>query len=389
MSGVKSILYVTVNRSDYGIWRPLLRHLSSSEYIIQHLFITGAHHAPQFGNSCEEIREDRFCNAYIDSPVDYDGDTASDCAIVSSKLCLDLGKHLSRNHYDAVAVLGDRFEMLAAALAVVPFRVPLLHFHGGCITEGAIDDCIRHAITKLAHFHFVETEAFKGRLMQMGEHSSAIRVTGPPSLAILHGREFEERHKFLEKMGMRLDDKFILITLHTETTKDRAYNALLAKNLFGAVMSRAERLLITAPSPDPYHEDILSTINEMSELAPEKIIFRQHLGHENYYDAMKHSEFLVGNSSSGIIEAASVKKFVLNVGDRQKNRLCDESVFHCRNEKAEITRLLGEIDKARTNNPERYFLKSVYGDGRAPEIFENFLIQKDLGYAAKVFVDSK
>ena len=389
MSGFKSILYVTVNRSDYGIWRPLLRHLSASEYLVQHLFITGAHHAPQFGNSREEIREDGFCNAYIDSPVDYKGDSALDCASVSSRICLDLAKHLSRNHYDAVAILGDRFEMLAAALAVVPFRIPLLHFHGGCITEGAIDDSIRHAITKLAHFHFVETEAFRRRLMQMGEHSSAIRVTGPPSLAILRNREFRERHEFLEKMGMRPEDKFILITLHTETTKDRAYNAMLAKNVFDCVMGRAERILVTAPSPDPFHEQILSTIKEMSDLAPEKIIFHQHLGHENYFDAMRHSEFLVGNSSSGIIEAASLKKFVLNVGDRQKNRLCDESVFHCKNEKTEIIRLLGDIDEARSENPDAYFIKSVYGDGRAPQIFEDFLIQSDLGYEAKVFVDSK
>ncbi len=358
----------------------------ATENLIADIFVTGAHFSKRFGYSIDEINYDAFCDNVFEARYDYVLSGPNAAALAMSEISKAIGEHLSQTSYDAVAVLGDRFEMLAAASAIVPFCVPIIHFHGGSITEGAIDDSFRHAITKLSHFHMVETEDFKNRLKQMGEPEGKIIVTGAPSLNILRSMEFEDKKDFLTRNNLPTNRPFVLMTLHSETTKDLDYNERLANVVFNVFCSQDFHILITAPNPDPYHEPILEKIKQVIKSGTQNITFIKHLGHKDYFNALYHCHFVAGNSSSGIIEAASLKKFVLNIGDRQKNRLCDPSVIHVGANSKEIEGGIIQINKLQEDSSFN-FTQSVYGVGNAPEIFIDFLKSEDLVYSPKVFVD--
>lgn len=358
----------------------------ATENLTADIFVTGAHFSHKFGHSIDEIYNDAFCDHVYEARYDYAAKGPNAAALAMSEISKALGEYLSQTSYDAVAVLGDRFEMLAAASAIVPFCIPIIHFHGGSITEGAIDDSFRHAITKLSHYHMVETENFKNRIKQLGEPDNKIIVTGAPSLSAIRSLKIQEKIEFLARYGLPSERPFVLVTLHSETTKDRAYNEMLAKVTLDVLSVQDFHVLITAPNPDPHHEPIIDKINQfvMSEYG--KISFVKHLGHENYLNALHHCHFVAGNSSSGIIEAATFNKFVLNIGDRQKNRLCDPSVLHAGANPEDIQ------DKINTINQwlgcgDFDFKPSIYGNGYAPEIFIEFLNSHNLVFSPKKFID--
>lgn len=384
----KKILFISVNRSDYGIWRPILNEFNKNKNLKADIFVTGSHFSKKFGNSINEIIFDNFFNQIFEARYSYSGSDPVAATLAMSKISAAIGKVLKQNHYDGVAVLGDRFEMLAAASGVVPFCIPIIHFHGGSITEGAIDDSFRHAITKLSHYHMVETEEFKERVLQLGEPKKNIIITGAPSLSILKTLKFEERNKFLARYNLPIKKPFVLVTLHSETTKNRRYNEMLANISLDILSNQDFHLLITAPNPDPYHEPILLKIDNLINSKAKNVTFVKHLGHENYFNALNYSYFVAGNSSSGIIEAASLKKFFLNIGDRQKNRLCDPSVVHVKPHEMKIKKGINYINDKLTSGDFK-FKASIYGNGNAPEIFINFLKNCDLTYKPKVFMDSK
>jgi UDP-hydrolysing UDP-N-acetyl-D-glucosamine 2-epimerase len=384
----KKILFISVNRSDYGIWRPILKELKGNKNIVPDIFATGSHFSKKFGHSIDEIYHDNFCNKVFEARYDDSGSEPDAASLAMSHILQATGELLSETSYDAIAVLGDRFEMLAAASAIVPFCIPIIHFHGGSITEGAIDDSFRHAITKLSHYHMVETEDFKNRVLQLGEPESKIIVTGAPSLSILKTLKFEEKRTFLSRYNIPSNKPYVLVTLHSETTKKKAYNEVLATTALNTLIDQNFHILITAPNPDPYHEPIIDKINQLEKSHAANITFVKHLGHENYFNAMHHCLFVAGNSSSGIIEAASLSKFSLNIGDRQKNRLCDPSVVHARVNMKDIKNGIDNINQSLASKNSN-FKKSIYGDGSAPEIFIDFLTNYDLTFNPKVFEDIK
>ena len=349
------------------------------------MFVTGAHFSQRFGHSIDEIYTDAFCDDVFEASYDYATTGSNAVSLAMSEISKALGEHLSQTSYDAVAVLGDRFEMLTAASTVVPFRIPIIHFHGGSITEGAIDDSFRHAITKLSHYHMVETDNFKNRIRQLGEPEDKIIVTGAPSLSALRTLRIQEKDVFLSRYGLPTDRPFVLVTLHSETTKDRAYNQMLAEMTFDVLTEQSFHLLITAPNPDPHHEPIFEKINQILKAGADAT-FVEHLGHENYLNALNYCMFAAGNSSSGIIEAASFHKYALNIGDRQKKRLCDPSVVHTNLNLKDIQNKINQICMWLENGSFE-FKPSIYGDGRAPEIFIEFLRSEELAFSSKKFID--
>ena len=378
MKKSKKILFITVNRSDYGIWRQILRIFQATENLSADIFVTGAHFSQRFGNSIDEIYADAFCDHVFEAHCDYTTTGPNAASLAMSEISKALGEHLSQISYDAVAVLGDRFEMLTAASTVVPFRIPIIHFHGGSITEGAIDDSFRHAITKLSHYHMVETENFKNRIRQLGEPEDKIIVTGAPSLSALRTLCIQEKDVFLSRYGLPIDRPFVLVTLHSETTKDPDYNRVLAEVTFNVLAAQDFHLLITAPNPDPHHEPIFEKIDQIL-MSGADATFVKHLGHENYLNALHHCFFVAGNSSSGIIEAASLDKCALNIGDRQKKRLCDPSVVHANLNPEDIQNKINLI--CQWLEDEGFdFKPSICGEGCAPEIFIEFLESGGIGF---------
>jgi len=339
------VLFITVNRSDYGIWRPILRLINSNSPNLEvGIYATGGHLSVRHGQTISEVKQDGFYKNLFAFPCTSEDDSALGAAASMSAISKSLGRTLHEYNPEMIFVLGDRFEVLTAALTASLYRVPIVHFHGGSITEGAIDDNFRHAITKLSHYHFVECEEFKQRLIQLGEDSSKIYISGAPSLNALKYFKPMGRDRFQKMFLNSSSEPFVLATLHSETTKSLSYNEQLAKNFFSSFDDFPATILITAPNPDPNSVPIFKHIASCSEQKPDKYIFIPHLGHENYFNALFHCQYVAGNSSSGIIEASAFKKIALNIGERQKNRAHDPSVIHCGISK---TAILGGLHKIR------------------------------------------
>ena len=381
------ILFVTVNRSDYGIWRPVLRLLKNKLPEIEiGIFATGGHQSGRHGNTLSEIETDKFFNKLYNFPCTMADDSALGGAASISFIPPSLGFTIKEFSPDMIFVLGDRYEVLAAALSISLFRIPIVHFHGGSITEGAVDDNFRHAITKLSHYHFVECLEFKQRLVQLGEDKNNIFISGAPSLNLLKNFKPQKLKKFQEKFLKGSNNSFILATLHTETTKSLKYNKKMAQNFFAGLDETKELVLVTAPNPDPNFEAIFEEIELSVRKNPNKYFFIPHLGHENYFNAIFYCKYLVGNSSSGIIEASSFKKLVLNVGERQKNRAHDCSVIHCGVSKNDITKGLKKVNEKIYDKKAFLGWKSIYFKEDSEEVILKFF-ETSKKYYQKIFKD--
>lgn len=390
MSDKKNLLVISVNRSDYGIWRSVLRSLASRDCYETTLLVTGTHLSAKFGETKSEVHHEGLADKIVELPISsFDMDDIAQPSLQAASFADLLTKHLQRTpSYDLALLLGDRYEVLAAAMVCSIMKLPIVHFHGGAITTGALDDLFRHAITKLSHYHMVETPYHRDRVFQMGESADNIIITGAPSLAGVKNFEANTRHEFLDSIGIDSDMPFYLVTVHSETTKDKNYNLALIKTILAALQAMPRRVLITSPNPDVFYSEILGVINEYVENYPTKFVFIKSLGHKRYFDALTHCHAVVGNSSSGIIEARSFGKFSLDVGDRQKGRDRDDSVFQSKVEYQEIHRNLVMIDQLLAGE-QGLDRASIYYNGDSGEIFCNHLDTISWGYQWKKFVSLK
>ncbi len=381
------ILFVTVNRSDYGIWRPVLRLLKDNLSKIKiGIFATGGHISSRHGNTLKEIEADKLFDKLYSFPCTMTDDSAVGSVASLSSISTSLGFTIKQFSPDMVFVLGDRYEVLAATMSISLFRIPIVHFHGGSITEGAVDDNFRHAITKLSHYHFVECLEFKKRIIQLGENKKNIFISGAPSLNLLKYFKPLKLEKFQEKFLNCIRKDFILATLHTETTKSRTYNKKMAQNFFRCLNETEETILVTAPNPDPNFEAIFDEIEISKRKNPQKYIFVPHLGHENYFNALFHCKYLVGNSSSGIIEASSFKKLALNIGERQKNRAHDSNVIHCGISLTDVRAGLNELNEKSNNKKVFSGWNPIYLNKNSEEVILKFF-EHPKKYYQKQFAD--
>lgn len=375
-------LFVSVNRSDYGIWRPILRLLKQKISACEiGIFATGGHLSKKHGKTIFEIHEDNLYDKLFEFSCTTTDDSPLGSSVAISKIPSVLGSTISSFLPDLICVLGDRYEVLTAALTASFFQIPIVHFHGGSITEGAIDDNFRHAITKLSHYHFVECLDYKKRIEQLGEEEENIHISGAPSLNELKHFKAMNKINFLEKFHLNRNQDFILVTLHSETTKSAIYNKKLALNLFQVLKETSYTILVTSPNPDPFSEPIFKEIE--IRVKNNDVHYIPHLGQSNYFNAMNLCKFMVGNSSSGIIEAASFKKMVLNVGERQKNRRSDKNVLNCEISKKAIKDGLDKIEeKTKVKNFFKGW-KSIYFQENSEDIILNFFKKHNQFYQKK------
>jgi UDP-N-acetyl-D-glucosamine 2-epimerase, UDP-hydrolysing len=236
---------------------------------------------------------------------------------------------ITKEKFDSLLLLGDRFEMAAVAMTATPFKIPIIHFHGGAVTTGSFDDNFRHSITKLSNYHMVETVKHKKRIMQMGENKSNIRIIGAPSLSDYKSTNFSLFKDISNKLEL-FENKFIILNLHPETNENLTYNKKLIDNVLRAIKNYNGKVIITAPNGDIYNNMIIKKYHLFFKKYKHKnkFIYKKHLGHELYFTLLKKCHYLMGNSSSGIIEAASFKKPVVNIGGRQMNREYNSNVIH-------------------------------------------------------------
>lgn len=360
MKPIKKICIVTGSRADFWLMKSLLQKLKESTQFELQLIVTASHLSPLFGNTASHIESEGFeISEKLETLVSSDSSSAI-CKTMGLSL-IDFGQAYQRLKPDLIVITGDRYEMLSAASAALISRIPICHVYGGDLTEGAYDDNIRHAITKMANIHFVSNEDSRKRIIQMGEHPSSVFTVGSPALdSILHLKRLS-KDELQEELNIRFKKWNILITFHPETRANNTQKDL--HELLNALSSLDENHCLIFTSPNADSEGLLF-LNKIQEFAQSKdnVYFFSTLGQNNFVSLMAQVDMMVGNSSSGLYEAPSLQIPTVNIGHRQEGRLKATSVI---DSQAETTAIMAAINHAKhlscasTINP--------YGDGKSAE----------------------
>lgn len=363
VTAARTIGVVTGARSDYGLYRPILRCLQAAPDLQLAIYVTGMHLSPEFGRTIDDIERDGFLvSERIDVLPSSDSPQAIAKAIGLG--VIGFGQVFDRSAPDLLLVLGDRFEMLAAALAALPFNIPMAHIHGGEATQGLIDEALRHSLTKMSHLHFVSTDAYHRRVVQLGEEPWRVSVTGAPGLDNLTDLEVLPRNEIERRIRLSLTTPPLLVAFHPETLGYGAVAAHIEQVLL-AIDASCLPVVFTYPNADTNGRQIIDAINAYVG-SHENARAVASLGTQAYFSLMRHSAALVGNSSSGIIEAASFELAVVNIGSRQQGRVRGPNVID-----VECTQQAIEEGIRQATTPafrqSLSGMKNVYGDGRAAQ----------------------
>lgn len=337
---MKKICVVTGTRSEYGLLVRLMRLIQQDEELELQVIATNMHLSPAFGLTCREIENDGF---HIDRKVEMllSADTRTATVKSLGVELLGLADAYEALRPDLIVLLGDRYEILGAASAALLMRIPVAHISGGDVTEGAYDDAIRHAISKMSHLHFTSNEEARQRVIRMGESPERVFNTGSTGIDNLRHTALMGRKELEESIGFQLGEHCLLVTYHPVTLEEgtacRQFEALLQ-----AVDETGYRLIFTRPNSDSGGHDIIRLTDEYVAAHRDKAVCFTSLGYRRYLSALQFVDAVVGNSSSGLIEAPSFGIPTVNIGDRQKGRLRADSVLDCTPDIADIRRTLSK-----------------------------------------------
>jgi UDP-N-acetylglucosamine 2-epimerase (non-hydrolysing)/GDP/UDP-N,N'-diacetylbacillosamine 2-epimerase (hydrolysing) len=321
------------------------------------VIVTNMHLSPEFGLTYKEIEKDGFrINKRVEMLLS--SDTANATAKSVGLATIGFADAYEDLRPDMLIVLGDRFELLAAVSAALFYKIPVAHLHGGETTEGAYDDCIRHAITKMSHLHFTSTEEYRERVIQMGEQPDRVFNVGAIGVENIKKTPFLSKQELESSLQFTLGDKSLLVTYHPVTLENNTAEAQ-CMNLLKALDEYSEyRLIFTLPNSDTGGRIIMRLIREYVDNNKERAIAFESFGKTRYLSALRYVTAVIGNSSSGIIEVPSFGIPTLDIGDRQKGRIASESVIHCGTTQEEIKKGLRKILSKevlamaiQTNNP--------------------------------------
>lgn len=332
----RKICVVTGTRADYGLLYWLLKEIDNDEKLELQLVATAMHLSPEFGLTYKTIEEDGFeITDKVELLLSSDSEIAVSKAIGLG--CISFAETFQKLNPDMVLVLGDRFEVFSAASAAMIMKIPLVHLHGGETTQGAIDEALRHSITKMATYHFPATEKYKKRIIQMGEQSERVFNFGMAGLDNIYKLDLLSKKELESSLDFNLDHKIALVTYHPVTLDDNSTEENI-NNLLSALDQFELNIIFTKSNADTGGRIINQKIAEYVEMNSDKSIFVDSLGQLRYLSALKHVDLMIGNSSSGITEAPSFKLPVVNIGDRQKGRVKAENIIDTNNSFSEITK---------------------------------------------------
>jgi UDP-hydrolysing UDP-N-acetyl-D-glucosamine 2-epimerase len=380
---MKKICVITGTRAEYGLLKPIMSAIQKSPELELQVIATTMHMAHNFGETYKQIESDGFV---IDEKIEnlIASDTGTAIAKSSGLVMILLSDVLHRLSPDAILVLGDRYETFSAATTAVLLKIPVVHIHGGERTEGAIDEQLRHALTKLSFLHFTSTNEYRQRIIQMGEDSSRVICSGAPGIDTIVQTTFFTLEELSIQLNWKIPFEYSLVIYHPETYADtNVYDdiSLLLKTL----KEKNRPVIFVYANADHGGQ----TINHEVEKFVAKDISNFHvvknLSMQAYLSLLKHAQVLIGNSSSGIIEAPSLGTAVINIGDRQKGRLRAGNVLDCT-----LDSLNNTIDTALSVEFQKMCtqVKNPYGEGNATQIIIDTLVNTEL-QTKKVFVDEE
>ena len=324
---MKKIAVVTATRAEYGILTPLIKAVYDDKELELDLIVTGTHLSEKHGYTKKFIEMDGFPISH-EIPILEEGNTPFDISITMANAIRGFAECFRDDRPDMVVILGDRTEMLGIASTAMNERIPIAHLHGGEVTEGAVDDCVRHALSKMSYLHFTSTEAYRKRVIQLGESPDRVFFVGALSTEnILKAPLLSEREVRTE-VGIPENMPYSVVTFHPVTLEaDSAKQQTL--ELCKAMEACSNHYyLITMANADAGGDIVNQTIAEFEE-SHDNIKLVSSLGMKRYLSAVKYSAFVLGNSSSGIIEAPVLGTPTVNIGDRQKGRLMADTIINC------------------------------------------------------------
>ena len=377
----RKICVVTGARSEYGLFLPIMKKIQSSDYLELQIVATTMHFSEEFGNTYKKIEEDGFfINEKIENLLSLD--SKSSIAKSTGLAIILLSDAFSHIEPDVVLLLGDRFETHAAATTAMLMNIPIAHIHGGEITEGAVDEKIRHSITKMSSLHFTSTGEYRDRVIQMGESSDMVFLVGAPGIDNIVNMKLLDRNELESELGWRINKPTALFTYHSETLSTVEATDQIRK-ILSIIGGLDINVLFTYANSDDGGRVINNEIEEFASKDKEKYLVVKSLGQLKYLSAMKHLNFIIGNTSSGIIEAASFQKPVVNIGHRQLGRLQSGNVVDSTIEKLEeaVSKVMSDRFIGRCNE-----VVNIYGDGRSSQHIVDLLREQSLS-TIKTFND--
>jgi UDP-hydrolysing UDP-N-acetyl-D-glucosamine 2-epimerase len=337
MSRPRVVCVVTGSRADYGLLRSLLTAIAGDPELRLQVAVTGMHLSPEFGMTCRQVEQDGFT---IDARVDMllSADSPSATAKSMGLGVIGFADALNRLAPDILVVLGDRFEILAAAQVALVMRIPLAHVHGGETSEGAFDEGIRHALTKMAQWHFVAAEPYRQRVVQLGESPDRVFNFGAPGLDQLDCILWMDKPALQDALGMELSSPLLLVTYHPVTLAEEDPTVPMSE-LLGALESFPQaNVVFTYPNADAGGRRLIACIDSFVQAAPARRRAFVSLGQQRYLSLMRLADVVLGNSSSGLTEAPALRRATVNIGDRQKGRLKASSVIDVAERREDIVR---------------------------------------------------
>ena len=372
---MRKICVITTNRAEYGLLYWLMKGISVQPEFQLQLVVTGAHLSPEFGSTIDRIREDGF---KVDRSFDLElfGDKALDITH-SLALAIDgFGSSFQTLKPDLIVILGDRFEILAAASAALIANIPVAHLHGGELSEGAIDDSIRHAVTKLSHLHFAAAVPYRNRIIQLGEQPDRVFMVGGLGIDNINKIKLLSRPELEKAINLPFNKHNLLITYHPETLDPGKAGQQVNELLLALDKLSDTSLIFTMPNADTGHRIIVEKVQTFVQSRENRSILIPSMGQLNYLSAMKSVDAVVGNSSSGIIEAPSFGIGTINIGKRQDGRIRATSVIDCGITEPEIS-LAFETLYSQSFREQVKNVVNPYGTGGAAEKILSVLKETD------------
>lgn len=382
----KNVAVFTGTRAEYGLLYWLLKDIQADTELSLQLLVSGMHLSPEFGLTYRQIEQDGF---HIDEKIEIL--LSSDSAVGTAKSMglgvLGFTDALARLKPDVFVILGDRFEALAAAQTAMILRIPVLHLHGGEITEGAYDDAIRHAITKLSYVHATSTEPYRQRVIQLGEAPERVFNVGAIGLDHFKRGSFMSVDELSVSLNFPLHKPYAVVTYHPVTLAVEGPEITFQALLDALEQFPQLQIILTYPNADDGGRRIIPLLEAYAAKQPERVLAIPSLGHVRYLSAIKHAAAVIGNSSSGIIEVPAMDVPTVNIGMRQKGRLAAKSVLHCDADTVSISKAISIALKREYKLADEQIL-NPYGQGDASRQIIQLL--KSLSFnAVKTFHDVK
>jgi len=325
---MKRIGIMTGTRAEYGLLKPLMQEINKDNDLELYLIVSGMHLSPEFGMTYQEIEEDGFeINAKVEMLLSSDSPAGISKSIGLG--VIGFADEFQRADLDMLILLGDRYEALSAAICAMVMRIPIAHLHGGELTEGAIDEGIRHSITKMSYLHFTSTEQYRNRVIQLGENPERVFYVGALGVENIKKINLMTKEELERSIHFEIDENTVVVTYHPVTLENNTVEEQFLNLLKVLDRNPKIRMIFTKANADTNGRIVNELIDKYAAQNSERACAFVSLGQKRYLSALKYCRIVIGNSSSGIIEAPSFGKPIINIGDRQKGRICADSVINC------------------------------------------------------------